>query len=129
MTAYLLDTHAAIWWWTSDARLGAQASSLIASSEAVIYFSAASVWEIAIKSNAGKLPEIVDFESQYGPLMQANDFRSLAVTDDHALRGGFLPGAHRDPFDRLIAAQALIEGMTVITRDREIAAFGCEVLW
>ncbi|MGN6268962.1 MAG: type II toxin-antitoxin system VapC family toxin [Sphingomonas sp.] len=129
MTAYLLDTHAAIWWWTSDARLGAQASSLIASSEAVIYFSAASVWEIAIKSNAGKLPEIVDFESQYGPLMQANDFRSLAVTDDHVLRGGFLPGAHRDPFDRLIAAQALIEGMTVITRDREIAAFGCEVLW
>lgn len=101
----------------------------MASRESAIFFSAASVWEIAIKDNAGRLPEIVDFESQYEPLMQANGFLSLAVTDAHALRGGFLPGAHRDPFDRLIAAQALMEDMTVVTRDREIAAFGCKVLW
>ena len=129
LTAYLLDTHAAIWWWTTHSRLGPNAASLLASGDADIFFSAASVWEIAIKSNAGKLPEIVDFENQYGPLMQANGFRTLAVTDVHVLRGGFLPGAHRDPFDRLTAAQALIEDLIVVTRDPEIAAFGCKVLW
>jgi PIN domain nuclease of toxin-antitoxin system len=129
LTAYLLDTHAAIWWWTAHTRLGPKAASVLASGDADVFFSAASVWEIAIKSNAGKLPEIVDFESQYRPLMQANGFRTLAVTEAHALRGGFLPGAHRDPFDRLIAAQALIEDMTVVTRDPAIATFGCEVLW
>ena len=129
LTAYLLDTHAAIWWWTASSRLGATAASVISSEDASIFFSAASVWEIAIKSHAGKLPEIVDFESQYGPLMQANGFRALAVTDEHALRAGFLPGEHRDPFDRLIAGQALMEGMAVITRDPAIAAFGCDVLW
>jgi len=129
LTAYLLDTHAAIWWWTANSRLGSKAASLIASRDADIFFSAASVWEIAIKNNAGKLPEIVDFANQYKPLMQANGFRALAVTDDHALRGGFLPGVHRDPFDRLIAAQALMEKMTVITRDPAIASFGCDVFW
>ena len=85
MTAYLLDTHAAIWWWTASSRLGSKAASLIASRDADIFFSAASVWEIAIKSHAGKLSEIVDFEDQYKPLMQANGFRALAVSDDHDL--------------------------------------------
>jgi PIN domain nuclease of toxin-antitoxin system len=129
LTRYLLDTHAAIWWWTSDPKLGARAADVIGSHDAPIYLSAASVWEVAIKSNAGKLPEIVDFEHEYEPLMQANRFIRLMVTDAHALRSGSLTGAHRDPFDRLIAAQALIEDLTVITRDPEIAGFGCKVLW
>ncbi|MBM3928446.1 MAG: type II toxin-antitoxin system VapC family toxin [Sphingomonadales bacterium] len=129
MTAYLLDTHAAIWWWTSDAKLGAAAADVIAADVDTIYLSAASVWEVAIKSSAGKLPEIVDFENEYEPLMRANRFTRLTITDAHALRSGILPGAHRDPFDRLIAAQALIEDLTVITHDPEIAGFGCKVLW
>lgn len=94
-----------------------------------MYVSVASVWEIAIKTHSGKLTEIEDFRRDYAPLMSSNGFHSLLVNDVHALEAGFLAGPHRDPFDRLIAAQGLIEDLTVITRDPEIAAFGCKVLW
>lgn len=129
MNGYLLDTHAAIWWWTEDPRLGDKAQEAIFNGAAPIYVSTASVWEIAIKNSAGRLTEIDDFAEQYRPLMEANGFISLPVKDKHALQGGYMAGAHRDPFDRLIAAQALLEKLTVITRDPEIAAFGCQVLW
>lgn len=129
MSGYLLDTHAVIWWWTADRRLGASARDVLAAGDADVHLSAASVWEIAIKSDAGRLPEIVDFRGEYPGLMAANNFAVLAVSDRHALTAGYLAGEHRDPFDRLIAAQALIEGLTVVTRDAEFARFGCEVLW
>lgn len=129
MTGLLLDTHAAIWWWTADRRLGLAGRNAIAAGDIPVYVGAASVWEIAIKTHSGKLDAIEDFPGQYAPLMAANGFLRLDVTDAHALRAGFLPGEHRDPFDRLIAAQALIENLAVVTRDPEIAAFGCRVLW
>ncbi len=126
---YLFDTHGLLWWWTGDPRLGAQARALLESGETIVFVSAASVWEIAIKTQSGKLTAIEDFRRDYEPLMQANGFRRLPATDTHALKAGFLEGEHRDPFDRLIAAQALIEDLTVITRDPEIAAFGCRTVW
>ncbi|HEX8387568.1 MAG TPA: type II toxin-antitoxin system VapC family toxin [Sphingomonas sp.] len=126
---YLLDTHAAIWWWTENPRLGRQAAEMIGAGEAPVYVSAASVWEIAIKSQAGKLDEIDDFEGQYPELMRSNGFIRLPVEDRHALRAGSLEGRHRDPFDRLIAAQGFLEKLTVVTRDKQVAGFGCEVLW
>ena len=129
MSGFLLDTHAAIWWWTADPRLGSHALRVIANGAAPIYVSAASVWEIAIKHHAGRLTEIEDFSGQYRPLMSANGFASLPLSAEHALHGGYLAGEHRDPFDRLIAAQALLERLTVLTRDPQIAAFGCETLW
>ncbi|MGY4397479.1 PIN domain nuclease of toxin-antitoxin system [Sphingomonas sp. UYAg733] len=129
MSRYLLDTHGLIWWWTNPDRLGPAGRELIAAGDHAIVVSVASVWEIAIKTQSGKLAEIENFERDYKPLMESNGFESLAVADDHAMRAGFLPGAHRDPFDRLLAAQALIEGMSVITRDPEFAAFGCDVIW
>ena len=89
----------------------------------------ASVWEIAIKTRSGKLTAIVDFERDYPVLMERNGFTPLVATNDHALRAGFLPGNHRDPFDRMLAAQALAEDLTLLTRDRQIAAFGCRTLW
>jgi PIN domain nuclease of toxin-antitoxin system len=129
VTSYLLDTHSLIWWWTEPARLGASARDTITEGADRIFVSVASVWEIAIKSHSGKLNQIEDFRRDYAPLMARNGFHSLRVSDVHALEAGFLDGAHRDPFDRLIAAQGLIEDLTVITRDPEIAGFGCKVLW
>lgn len=129
MTRYLLDTHAALWWWTDPAPLGNGARAAIAEASGDVFVSVASVWEIAIKTQSGKLKVIDNFEQDYLPLMRANEFRSLGITDVHALKAGFLESPHRDPFDRLIAAQALIEEMIVITRDPEIAAFGCKTLW
>lgn len=126
--SFLLDAHAMIWWWTASPKLGSDARAILEGGSPV-FVSAASVWEIATKSRLGKLPEIADFAGQYGPLMQRDGFETLAVSDAHSLRAGYLPGKHRDPFDRMLAAQALIEDLTVLTRDREIAAFGCRTIW
>jgi len=129
LTRYLLDTHALIWWWTDDARLSGPSRDVIERHVAAVRVSVGSIWEIAIKSAAGRLPEIVDFRGEYPGLIAANGFQVMPIDDGLALAAAYLPGQHRDPFDRVIAAQALAGNMTVITRDPEIAAFGCEVLW
>ena len=126
---YLLDTVAALMWWTDADRLGRDARELIGGRDVPMHLSAISVWEIANKNRLGKLPQIARFAAEQPALVQQNGFRMLDLTSDHALRAGYLPGAHRDPFDRLLAGQALVEDMTVLTNDPEIAAFGCKVLW
>ncbi|ONF96611.1 type II toxin-antitoxin system VapC family toxin [Sphingomonas jeddahensis] len=127
--AYLLDTVAVLRWWADPSGLGASARTILEESDDPIFLSAVSVWEIANKNRIGKLPQIVAFAQNYPVLLRDSGFRSLELTDDHALRAGNLPGAHRDPFDRLIAGQALVDHLTVITNDPQIAAFGCKVLW
>ena len=95
----------------------------------MILVSSVSGYEIALKWRLGKLAMIEDPAVNYPLLMTRNKFESLAVTDAHALRAGLLSDSHRDPFDRLIAAQALEEKLTVVTRDPAFAAFGCKTLW
>ncbi len=129
MSGYLLDTHTALWWWTDLPRLGVNARELLESTEEPIAVSAASAFEISLKWRLGKLPNLGDPRLSYEPLMKRNGFAELRVTNDHAIRAGTLDGAHRDPFDRLIAAQGLTDDLIVVTRDPEIAAFGCKVLW
>lgn len=128
MTGYLLDTHSLLWWWTDAGRLSAAARATIESDERIVV-STASIWEIAIKTASGKLDVIENFQRDYRPLMSRNGFEALAMTDDHALMAAFLPGRHRDPFDRMLAAQAVIENLTLITRDPQLAGFGCSLLW
>ena len=129
MTGYLLDTHSLIWWWTDAGQLSAAAREVIESGDRTIVVSTASVWEIAIKTASGKLDEIEDFQRDYRPLMARNGFEALSMSDDHALMAAFLPGRHRDPFDRMLAAQAVIEDLTIITCDPQLAGFGCKVIW
>jgi len=129
LSAYLLDTHAILWWWLDDPHLGARARQVIEDGDDRICVSVASIWEIAIKSQAGRLPEMPAFDIEYPGLIGANHFDLLNITDHHAMRAAYFKSIHRDPFDRLIGGQALCEGLTVVTRDREFAAFGCEVLW
>lgn len=126
---YLLDTVAAIRWWTEPARLGAQALPVLEQGDTRIFLSAVSVWEIANKNRIGKLNEVDDFAGQLPNLWRRSGFSLLELSADHALRAGYLPGPHRDPFDRLLAGQALAEDMTVLTNDAEFAAFGCRTLW
>jgi PIN domain nuclease of toxin-antitoxin system len=126
---YLLDTHALIWWWDGGAKLPAGARAIVADPENSIFVSAASAWEIATKVRAGRLPAMEPRIARYDESVSEDGFRHLDVRYEHGIRGGLLEGDHRDPFDRLIAAQALIEGLTVITRDRVFAAFGCTVTW
>ena len=125
----LLDTHALLWWWKNAPQLPETARSAMADPANDVFVSAASGWEVATKVRKGQLPEFGASLSAFVDDVLRDGFNHLDVTARHGVHGGSLPGDHKDPFDRLIAAQALIEGMTVITRDREIAAFGCETLW
>lgn len=129
MTGYLLDTHTALWWWTDLPKLGQRAVDILESTDERIFVSAVSGLEIALKWRLGKLSNLGDPRGSYEQLMLQNDFKDLPVSARHAIRAGTLEGRHRDPFDRVIAAQALSEELTVITRDPEIAGFGCKVLW
>ncbi len=127
--AVLLDTHAVIWWWLDSPRLGPEARRVISAGDDPVFVSAVSAIEIAIKFRIGKLTEFGDPENRFPTLMAENQFTGLDVTTAHALRAGLMSGEHRDPFDRLIAAQALSEDLAVVTRDPVFAAFGCKTVW
>lgn len=125
MTAALADTHALLWWLADDERLSAGARELIAAGEIAVHFSAASVWEAEIKAAAGKLVVPDDLLEA----LEADSFVELAITARHAREAARLPPLHRDPFDRMIVAQARAENLTVITADPKIADYGASVLW
>lgn len=129
MRRCVLDTHALIWWWTDDDRLSPKARDAIIDPETDIFISPICGIEIGIKVRRGALDNLREPLAAFERAFADDDFLHLPVTFQHARDAGLLPGEHRDPFDRIIAAQALAEGLTVITRDREIAAFGCKTLW
>lgn len=114
----LLDTHALLWWLDDDDRLGDPARDAVAAAEDVVV-SAVSVWEIGIKQALGKLTGPADIEAEIG----VNGFSALDISPRHALRAAGLPAHHGDPFDRMLIAQALTEGLVVVTRDRRFADY------
>lgn len=101
----------------------------IGSDSNIVFVSAVSAYEIALKIRSGRLPAMNEPLEQFGEAAERDGMVHLALRYDHARQAGVLPGTHRDPFDRLIAAQGLAEDLTVITRDPQFAAFGCRVLW
>ncbi len=121
----LLDTRVWLWWQADDRRLGPRARRIIRSA-AEVRLSAASVWEMAIKVAIGKLtlPTDGDFERE----LERDGFLPLPVEIVHADRVRTLPGLHRDPFDRLLVAQALAEGLTLVTGDPALARYGVPVV-
>lgn len=126
---YLLDTHALLWWMTDDPRLSSRARELIADERNNILISAASAWEIATKHRLGKLPIAATAMPRFNELVEADGFEHLPVTYLHALRAGGFPVEHRDPFDRMLAAQSVLEAAPLITRDSVFAVFGTDVVW
>ena len=125
----LLDTHALLWWWTNDARLSVRARAAIADDSYDIWVSAASAWEIATKHRLGKLQEAADAVSRFNELVAADGFNHLAVSYLHAIRAGGHRYEHRDPFDRMLVAQAELEGATLVSCDPVIAQMGVVLLW
>lgn len=129
MTRLLLDTHTVLWWWSGDSALSAKARAAMTDPEATVFASAVSAWEIATKTRLGRLTEYEDIASRYSELAMAADLRHLAVTHRHGLRAGSYPTEHGDPFDRILAAQAELESLTLVTRDRAFEEFPVQVLW
>lgn len=125
MTSLLVDTHALLWWRGEHRRLSARAHEAIGNPDASLYFSAASIWEIAIKRAQGNL----DVPEDLLDTMEQRGFVELPVSARHGLIAGALPPHHRDPFDRMLVAQAQSEGFTLVTNDERIAAYDVPVLW
>ena len=120
----LLDTHALLWSLAEPSRLSEEARAAIEDGRNDVFVSAASAWEIAIKRAGGTLEAPEDLTQQ----LDVAAFRPLAITLDHALAAGALPLHHRDPFDRMLAAQAALEGLTIVSRNGRLDAYGVPVL-
>jgi PIN domain nuclease of toxin-antitoxin system len=125
----LLDTHAFLWWLDGSRRLPKRARALISDDANVIFVSAASAWEISTKARLGKLPGAIDVAADLAGIVTAQAFTPLDITILHAQRAGRLPGEHRDPFDRMLAAQAQIEDLPIVSNDAAFARFAVERIW
>jgi PIN domain nuclease of toxin-antitoxin system len=122
----LLDSHAYLWWLDDDPSLSAPARAAIADPENVVLVSAATVWEIEIKRVLGRLkaPD-VDFAAE----IETNQFGEVPVRSGHAVTAARLPAHHDDPFDRMLVAQAQLEGLVCVTRDSAFGPYGVATLW
>lgn len=120
----LLDTHVLLWWLDDDPRLTPGARAAIGDPATDVLYSAASVWEMAIKMAAGRLEIRGDLTSA----LASTGFEALPIGVEHAVAAGALPPHHQDPFDRMLVAQALIEGLVIATRDPSIARYDVETI-
>ncbi len=126
---YLLDTSVWLWSLTASERINKKGRQLLASGREELYLSAASSWEISIKSALGRL-HLPEAPASYVPKrLAAQGIRPLSITHTHALAVSDLPAHHSDPFDRLLIAQARIEGMVILTADHAFQRNGVEILW
>lgn len=125
----LLDTHALLWWLDGDRRLTRRARGAINDEDNVILVSAASAWEITTKSRLGRLPGAEAVAADVVGAVASQGFSSLGITMLHAQRAGRLPGAHRDPFDRLLVAQAQLDDLAIVSNDAAFDAYGVSRLW
>lgn len=121
----LLDTHAVLWWLSGEPRFGAEASRHLADPTNQVFLSAVVVWEVAIKRSLGKLDAPADLRS----VLLGAGALPLPIGLEHAERVEELPWHHRDPFDRLIVAQALVEGAAVVTHDDTFESYDVPVVW
>jgi PIN domain nuclease of toxin-antitoxin system len=125
VSALLVDTHALLWWLTDDPALTPAARAAIDDPESEPFVSLASLWEIALKISTGKLA----VEDDLPAIIAEEGFELLGVSVAHAWEVRSLPLHHRDPFDRLLIAQALVERLPVVTGDARFAAYGVDVRW
>jgi PIN domain nuclease of toxin-antitoxin system len=125
----LLDTHTLLWWMTKDPHLSKLAHTLIEQEDNISLVSAVSAWEIATKVRLGRLPTAADLVQDFVADLTRQRIEILAVTADHGIRAGLLPGPHKDPFDRMLIAQALAENIPIVSNDRALDGYGARRLW
>jgi PIN domain nuclease of toxin-antitoxin system len=125
----LLDTHALLWWLSDDPSLTKKVRRIIAETENVVFVSAASAWEIATKVRLGKLPTATNLAADFAGYLEREGFEALPISAGHAIRAGLLPGPHRDPFDRILIAQAQAENMPIVNNEAIFGRYGVRRLW
>jgi PIN domain nuclease of toxin-antitoxin system len=125
----LLDTHAFIWWIAGNPSLSATAQAAIDDPTNDVFVSAASAWEIATKHRIGKLPDAAALAADVEAAIADQGFAALPITIRHAQLAGSLPGPHRDPFDRMLIAQAILESATLLSNETVFDAHGVNRLW
>ena len=129
MTRLLLDTHAFLWWLAGDEKLSVRARDAIGEEVDSIFVSAASVWEISTKYRLGKLPGASAIVDDLAAVIEGQGFVDLPITVRHAQAAGALPGPHRDPFDRMLIAQALLDDLALVSNERAFGAYGVQQFW
>ena len=125
----LLDTHAFLWWLAGDSGLSNLARSAIADEGNEIFVSVASAWEMATKHRIGKLPGLEPIAADLEAAIAGQGFKALAITLRHGQVAGALPGSHRDPFDRMLIAQAMLEDFVLVSNEEPFDVYGVRRLW
>lgn len=125
----LLDTHALIWWLAADDALSPTARDAIADPANEVFVSAASAWEVATKYRIGKLPGAALLAADVAGIVAAQGFNELPISIRHGQIAGNLPRIHKDPFDRILVAQAITADMTLVSNDAILGAYAVALLW
>lgn len=125
----LLDTQALLWWLMADPRLSNRARQAIDNADITRLVSSVTAFEITTKVRIGKLEEAREIADRFESILIQGAFTKLDLTPDHALLAGRMAGEHRDPFDRLLAAQAKLENVPLVSSDRAFLAFGVDLVW
>ena len=125
----LLDTHALLWWLSDDVALTRSARKTISDTKNTLIVSAASAWEIATKVRLGRLPGAIDLAADFSGHLDRDGFELLAISAEHGIRAGLLPGPHKDPFDRTLIAQAQSENLPIITNETIFESYGVRRIW
>ncbi|TAK76088.1 MAG: type II toxin-antitoxin system VapC family toxin [Gammaproteobacteria bacterium] len=126
---FLLDTHVLLWWLFDDPKLSERAKAAIASPESRVFVSSVSGWEISIKYHLGKLPHVGDLVKELSLYVRRERFEVLPISLEHAIAAGALDGKHKDPFDRMLIAQACSEKLTLISDDKMFKKYKVTLLW
>ena len=125
----LIDTHTLLWWLSDDPGLTRKAKRFVAETGNSCIVSAASAWEIATKFRIGKLPGASNLVAGFVENLEQERFELLSISADHAIRAGLLPGPHKDPFDRMLIAQAQAEGIPIVSNDLIFDDYGVRRIW
>lgn len=125
----LLDTHTFLWWLAGDEALSIAARTAIADENNDVFVSAASAWEISTKHRLGKLPGVAAIVAALDATIADQSFIALPISVLHGQTGGALPGPHRDPFDRMLIAQALVDRLVLVSNEQIFDAYGVARLW
>ena len=125
----LLDTHALIWWMSGSESLTRAAREAILDKRNTVVVSAVSAWEMATKVRLGRLPLDADIMRDFSAYLVQSNFRELSVTAEHGVRAGFLPEPLRDPFDRMLIAQAQAESLAIVSNEAIFDRYGVKRIW